>query len=133
MAIARVAEMRRETLKQLLGYRRSLAVLRTRGADYRRARAWVRVIARVRRVLGEEDPEKERFMTQMFGFDHPAPQRRTSRKLLLALAQELNCSEATLYNWRAEIVELVLLAAIEAGLFHPFQGGKGGRARKKAL
>lgn len=133
MAVERITEMRKQTIGQLMEYRRSCALVRNREEGYRQARAWVRAIARVRRVLKAEEPEKERFMTRLFGLEHPVPQRRTARRLLLALAQEMNCSEATLYNWRAEIVELTLYAAIEAGLFQPFSAGKGGRARKKAL
>lgn len=133
MAIQRMTRMRRETLEQLSDYRRNCMLLRNGEAGYREARAWVRVILRVRRVLKEEAPEKERFMTKLFGLDNPVPRRRTARRALHALMQDFNCSEATLYNWRAEIVDLALCGAIEAGIFQPFQGGKGGRARKKAL
>ena len=44
---------------------------------------------------------------------------------MLQLEQELNVSESTLYKWREDIFEIVLYAAIECGLIHPF-----GLARK---
>lgn len=133
MAIKRMQRMRQEAVRQLVEYRRGRRAARDGAEGYRQARAWAQVILCVRRVLKEEAPEKERFMTKLFGLDHPKPRRMSAQKTMLLLMQEFNCSEATLYNWRAEIVELVLCAAVEAGIFQPFQGGKSGRVRKKAL
>ncbi|MDO4572066.1 MAG: hypothetical protein Q4C13_01765 [Clostridia bacterium] len=133
MAVERIAELRKLALEQLLAYRVNCAALRNGRPEGRAARGWIRVITRARRILLEEEPEKARFMARLFGLDHPIPQRKTARERLLLLARELHCSEATLYNWRAEIVELVLFGGVEAGLIRPFQDRKGGRKRKKTL
>ena len=93
----------------------------------------MQVIACVRKLLQEEDPLKEKFMARLFGLDIVIPRRKTARERMIKLSLELHCSEATLYNWRAEIVELVLYGAIEAKLIQPFCGGKSGRAPKNVL
>ncbi len=134
MAVQRILDMRRQALCELTEYRRNCLALRRDGQKERQqTRAWLKVIACAREALMEEEPLKGQFMTQMFGLDHAIPRRKTARERLLMLAREMNCAEATLYNWRAEIVELVLYGAIEEGLIRPFQEGRGGRARKKTI
>lgn len=133
MAVHPIAVYKKEALAQLTAYRRNCLAVKRGETPGRQARAWMRVIARVRKLLKEEDPLKEKFMERLFGLDLVIPQRKTARERLIKLSMELHCSEATLYNWRAEIVELVLYGAIEARLIQPFGGGKSGRETKNIL
>lgn len=133
MAIHPIAAYQKEALAQLLAYRQHCTAAKKGETLGRQARAWMHVIARVRKLLQEEDPLKEKFMARLFGLDVVIPQRKTARERLIKLSLELHCSEATLYNWRAEIVQLVLYGAIEARLIQPLFGGKSGRASKNVL
>ena len=63
-----------------------------------------------------ENPLKERFMSRLFGLDTPLPRSQPTRARMIRLSLELSVSESTLYKWREDILEIVLYAAIEAGL-----------------
>ena len=42
------------------------------------------------------------------------------RTRMLRISQEMNVSESTLYKWREDILEIVLYAAMEAGVIGLF-------------
>ena len=60
-------------------------------------------------------------MTRLFGLDTPLPRSQPTRARMLRLSQELNVSESTLYKWREDILEIVLYAAMEAGVVGLFR------------
>ena len=59
-------------------------------------------------------------MCRLFGLETAIPRNQATRTRMILLGQELNVSESTLYKWREDIFEIVLYAAIEAGLLSPF-------------
>lgn len=118
-----VPRLRAEAKKQLLSYRRN----NTRAYKNEAQRAerasqigWKRAIDEARAYLRAVNPTKERFMCRMFGLETPVPRCRSARERMIKLGMELTVSESTLYKWREDILEIVLYAAIEAGLVCPF-------------
>ena len=59
-------------------------------------------------------------MTRLFGLETPLPRNQPTRARMIRLGVEMSVSESTLYKWREDIFEIVLYAAIEYGLIHPF-------------
>ena len=55
-------------------------------------------------------------MTRLFGLETPLPRSQPMRARLIRLSGELSVSESTLYKWREDILEIVLYAAMEAGV-----------------
>ena len=115
--------LRAEAKRQLLNYRRNQsrvyrpAALR---AERGSVRGWVRAIDAARAYFRAENPLKERFMSRLFGLDTPLPRSQPVRARMIRLSIELSVSESTLYKWREDILEIVLYAAIEAGLVRLF-------------
>ena len=111
--------LRAEAKRQLLNYRRNqsrvyrAAALRKEGASMR---GWVRAIDASRAYFRSVDPIKERFMNRLFGLDTPLPRSQPVRARMIQLSLELSVGESTLYKWREDILEIVLYAAIEAGV-----------------
>ena len=77
---------------------------------------WVRAIDAARGYLRAVNPQKERYMVRLFGLDAPLPRGQPVRARLVRLCAEMNVSESTLYKWREDILEIVLYAAMEAGV-----------------
>ena len=116
--------LRAEAKRQLLNYRRNNSRI-YRGSAIRAEGgamlAWIRAIESARAYLRVQSPAKERFMTRLFGLDTPLPRSQPTRARMLRLSQELNVSESTLYKWREDILEIVLYAAMEAGVVGLFR------------
>lgn len=118
-----VPRLRAEAKKQLLSYRRNNA--RAYKNEAQRAErvsqaGWTRAIDEARAYFCAVNPTKERFMCRLFGLETPVPRCRSARERMIKLGMELTVSESTLYKWREDILEVVLYAAIEAGLIAPF-------------
>ena len=111
--------LRTEAKRQLLNYRRNQSRV-YRQAALRAERGavvgWCRAIDAARAYFRTADPVKERFMCRLFGLDTPLPRSQPVRARMIRLSIELSVSESTLYKWREDILEIVLYAAIEAGL-----------------
>ena len=111
--------LRAEAKRQLLNYRRNQsrvyrpAALR---AERGSVRGWTRAIDAARAYFRTENPLKERFMSRLFGLDTPLPRSQPVRARMIRLSIELSVSESTLYKWREDILEIVLYAAMEAGV-----------------
>ena len=115
--------LRMEAKRQLLNYRRNQS--RVYRADALRAErgavvGWCRAIDAARAYFRTADPIKERFMSRLFGLDTPLPRSQPMRARMIRLSLELSVSESTLYKWREDILEIVLYAAIEAGVVGMF-------------
>lgn len=119
-----IPQLRTEAKRQLMNFRRNTSrvyrspELRAEGGEML---AWVRAIDTARVYLRAHNPAKERYMTRLFGLDAPLPRGQPMRARLIRLCTEMNVSESTLYKWREDILEIVLYAALEAGvvgLFH---------------
>lgn len=118
-----LTRLRAEAKQQLLNYRRNSSRALRRAEQRAQAgfvRDWVRVIDEARACIRAADPVKERFMSRLFGLDAPIPRNQRARERMVKLAIDLCVSESTLYKWRENILEIVLYAAIEAGLVRPF-------------
>ena len=115
--------LRTEAKRQLLNYRRNQSRV-YRAAALRAERGavigWCRAIDAARAYFLAADPIKERFMSRLFGLDTPLPRTQPMRARMIRLSLELSVSESTLYKWREDILEIVLYAAIEAGVVGMF-------------
>ena len=78
--------------------------------------AWIRAIDSARMYLRAQNPAKERYMCRLFGLETPLPRGQPIRARLIRLSVEMSVSESTLYKWREDILEIVLYAAMEAGV-----------------
>jgi len=112
-------QLRAEAKRQLLNYRRNNSrvyrgsAIRAEGGEML---AWVRTIDSARMYLRAQNPAKERFMTRLFGLETPLPRSQPTRARMIRLSEEMCVSESTLYKWREDILEIVLYAAMEAGV-----------------
>lgn len=114
-------KLRNEVNYQLLTYRRNLERLSGHGltdGEREMLTGWCEVIARVYGGLKKSDREKARAMVRLFGLYAPVPRYKGTMQRILRLTIEFNVSESTLYRWRSEIIQMTMLAAMEAGLFH---------------
>ena len=87
-----------------------------RAAQYRK---WVEAVESVLRHLGRYDPEKESFFRQCYGID--GGRQLYDKKGLLKLTFPFHVSQSTLYQWREEVLSLLLIAAAQTGALQPFQ------------
>lgn len=114
-----IPQLRTEAKRQLLNYRRNTSrvyrspAIRAEGGAML---AWVRAIDSARVYLRAQNPAKERYMTRLFGLEAPLPRGQPMRARLIRLCTEMSVSESTLYKWREDILEIVLYAAMEAGV-----------------
>lgn len=111
--------LRAEAKRQLLNYRRNNSRI-YRGSAIRAEGgamlAWIRAIDSARAYLRLQHPAKERYMTRLFGLETPLPRSQPTRARMINLGVEMSVSESTLYKWREDILEIVLYAAMEAGV-----------------
>ncbi|HWQ97184.1 MAG TPA: hypothetical protein VN538_03670 [Clostridia bacterium] len=112
-------QLRAEAKRQLVNYRRNNSrvyrgsAIRAEGGEML---AWVRAIDSARMYLRAQNPAKERLMTRLFGLETPLPRSQPTRARMIRLCEEMCVSESTLYKWREDILEIVLYAAMEAGV-----------------
>ena len=112
-------QLRAEAKRQLLQYRRNNSrVYRSNAirAEGGTMLAWMRAIDSARVYLRAQNPVKERYMCRLFGLESPLPRSQPMRARMMHLSVEMCVSESTLYKWREDILEIVLYAAIEAGM-----------------
>ena len=112
-------QLRAEAKRQLLNYRRNNSrVYRSNAirAEGGTMLAWIRSIDSARMYLRAQNPAKERYMCRLFGLETPLPRGQPIRARLIRLTVEMSVSESTLYKWREDILEIVLYAAMEAGV-----------------
>ena len=116
-------QLRAEAKRQLMNYRRNnsrvyrSSAIRAEGGEML---AWIRAIDSARIYLRAQNPAKERYMTRLFGLENPLPRSQPMRARLIRLSEEMCVSESTLYKWREDILEVVLYAAMEAGVIGLF-------------
>lgn len=116
-------QLRAEAKRQLMNYRRNnsrvyrSSAIRAEGGEML---AWIRAIDSARIYLRAQNTAKERYMTRLFGLETPLPRSQPMRARLIRLSEEMCVSESTLYKWREDILEVVLYAAMEAGVIGLF-------------
>ena len=106
----------RERKAFLKGVRDAACVTTPRAEQYRR---WVRAVDAVLMHLKRYDPEKERFFRLCYGID--GGRKLHDRKDMLSLTFPFHVSRSTLYQWKNDVLSLLLLAAAETGALKPFQ------------
>ena len=117
-------QLRAEAKRQLLQYRRNHSrVYRSNAirAEGGTMLAWMRAIDSARVYLRAQNPAKERYMCRLFGLESPLPRSQPMRARMVHLSAEMSVSESTLYKWREDILEIVLYAAMEAGVVGLFR------------
>lgn len=80
---------------------------------------WVRAVEDVQRYLKRHDPEKERFFRLCFGLDDGKVLR--GAKGMVSLSFQFHAGQSTLYDWKKEVLTLLLLAAAQNGALIPFE------------
>lgn len=123
-----LTRLRAEAKRQLYNYRRNTSRAYKSPAQRAQISAsqdWSGAIDAARAYFRAIDPLKEQFMVRLFGLETAIPRNQLARARMMQLQAELCVTESTLYKWREDIFEIVLYAAIECGLLHPF-----GLARK---
>ena len=108
----------RERKAFLKGVRDAACETSSRAEQYRK---WVRAIERVLLHLSKNDPEKERFFRLCYGIDDG--RKQYDKKGMLSLSFAFHVSQSTLYQWRNEVLSLLLIAAAETGALKPFHNG----------
>ena len=71
--------------------------------------------------------EHRRMAERMYGLRVPLPRAQRVRERVVKLAMDLSVSESTLYKWREEVEDTVLMVAAARGLL-----GADGIARPRA-
>ena len=88
----------------------------SRAVQYER---WVRAVEAVLQYLRRYDPEKERCFRLCFGLDDGQALRGT--KGMVSLSFQFHAGLSTLYEWKNEMLSLLLLAAVQTGALIPFE------------
>ena len=106
----------RERKAFLKGFADAAGKTTMRAAQYQR---WVDAIENVLALLGRTEPEKERFFRLLYGLD--GGRKLYDKKGLVSLTFTFNVSQSALYQWRNEVLSLLLIAAAENGALKPFR------------
>ena len=109
--------------RQLLNYRRNKAKIAAHDLSAREeeeAQGWICAVDGARRLLRESMPEKEKAVSRLFGLDHPIPRYQPVRERIIKLSMDYCVAESTMYGWREDMINLVLMAGAEGGLLCPF-------------
>lgn len=124
------SDARRLADKEARGYRDSLQFIRGYEAaitsegeisqKYLTRRRWVWAIEQVRCRLSVYAPQKERFFAEYYGLDQPLSAREKRNNRMIRLSMELYTGQSTLYKWKEQILDEIILAATQAGVYHPF-------------
>ena len=109
----------RERKAFLKGVRDAGGGMTVRAEQYRK---WVAAIDAVLLHLGKNEPEKERFFRQCYGID--GGKKQYDKKGMIALTFTFHVSQSTLYQWKNDVLSLLLIAAAETGALKPFRTGR---------
>lgn len=105
----------RERKAFLRGMEDAGCAMTERAAQYKR---WVDAVERVLVYLERYAPEKGLFFRQCYGID--GDRKLYDKKGMLRLTFVFHASQSTLYQWRDEVLSLLLIAAAENGALQPF-------------
>ena len=105
----------RERKAFLKGVADAACLMPARAMQYQR---WVNAIDDVLAYLLRYAPEKERFFRLCYGID--GGRKQHDRKGMVSLSFAFHVSQSTLYQWKNDVLSLLLLAAAENGALKPF-------------
>lgn len=118
----REAQNYRESLAYIKGYEKGITVQSDISQRYLERCRWVWAIERVRSKLAVYSPKKEEFFNLYYGLDKPSRLSRGAKdERILKLSMELFVGRSTLYKWKESILDELILAATQAGVYHPFE------------
>ncbi len=109
----------RNSLEYIKGYEAGITKDSEISPKYLTRIRWVWAINRVRSKLKVYAPKKEEFFSEYYGLDKP-PCIKLRRDSMIHLSMKLFVGEATLYKWKEQILDELVLAATQAGVYHPF-------------
>ena len=108
----------RERKAFLKGVRDAGGEMTARAEQYQR---WILAVENVLQYLHRHNPEKERFFRLYYGVD--GGRRLYDGEGLVSLTFSFHTSQSTLYQWRNDVLSLLLIAASETGALQPFRNG----------
>ena len=92
----------------------------TGGEKMRQRARWVLAIEYVKEYLERTDPKKAYVFSALFGLDRPLRSKQLSRTAV-ELSIELHVSTTAVYQWKSEMLSLVLLAAAQTGAMRMYR------------
>ncbi|MBQ2201595.1 MAG: hypothetical protein II412_03415 [Clostridia bacterium] len=110
----------RERKAFLKGVEDAAGKMTPRAAQYRR---WVEAVENLLVHLERTDPERARFFRLLYGLD--GGRKQYDKKGLVSLTFSFHAAQSTLYQWRNEVLSLLLIAAAETGALKPFRSETG--------
>ena len=117
-----IRPIRREAKRRLMNYRRTAGrwLRGSVSAEDARQTQWNLAVEHAMRVLKLQSPVKARLFSRLFGLETPIPRGSDMRERVIRLSMDFHVAESTVYAWREDGVQLVVSAAIEAGICAPF-------------
>lgn len=116
----RIAERETKRYREKKAFLRGVSDAGSAGTERSDAvRRWVLAVDYVLEYLHRVSPEKECFMRLYYGLD--GERRRTDAKGMIALSFALHVSTSALYEWRKEILTLLVIAAAQTRALHPYE------------
>ena len=79
---------------------------------------WVLAVERVQKHLDRHDAEKARFFRLYYGLD--GGQKASGKKGMVAMTFTFHAAQSTLYQWKNEVLSLLMIAAAQTGALQPF-------------
>ena len=86
----------------------------------RQMKCWVWAIEQAYSMLQRRHPERARLMIRLFGLDG-RPSAMVLPGWRSRLEEEFHISEPTIYRWREDIIQAVMVGAIQAGVLQPYE------------
>ncbi|MDD3400213.1 MAG: hypothetical protein PHT58_01090 [Eubacteriales bacterium] len=110
----------RDNVEYIRGFEKAMTEDSEISQEYLRRLRWRWAIDKVRSKLRVYSPQKEVFFCEYYGLDRPlrASEKRDSRMIKLSI--KLFIGQSTLYKWKEQILDDIVLAATQAGVYHPF-------------
>ncbi len=85
--------------------------------DIKRIKGWLWAIEEAYTMLKNESPHKAQLMELLYPLSSHEDEKKLSREQII---NKLHISEPTLYRWREDILNAVIIGAIEAGVVSPY-------------
>ncbi len=116
----RIAELQARKYREHKAFLQGVRDGGSPGTDRSRAaERWVLAVDYVLEYLHRNDAEKELFMRYYLCID--GKRRRTDKKGMVALSLAFNVSPSTLYEWRRELLTLLVIAAAQTRALIPYE------------
>jgi hypothetical protein len=116
----RIAEQQARRYREHKAFIQGVQDAGSPGTDRSRAaERWVQAVDCALEYLRQNDAEKELFMRVYLCLD--GKRRRTDKKGMVTLSLLFNVSLSTVYEWRKDLLTLLVIAASQTGALVPYQ------------